>query len=139
MIKELIIYIEELKNKLALAKAEYKKAQGLRDCGVRASYYKGRIEILEQVIAKLEKLKPTSKESLEQFNYIYEVTYRYQDKPSKLNLIETCTLYVNHIIENKNDFKSMTDKIAVNKGVDKVEVVHYELIKEKENEDEADN
>lgn len=50
-------YIEVLKSKLGEAKGNYKKAQGYADCGVRASYFKGKIEILEYVISNLEKLQ----------------------------------------------------------------------------------
>lgn len=54
-------YIKVLKSKLSEAKGCYKKSLSLRDCGVRHSYYKGRIEILEQVIAELEKLQNKDK------------------------------------------------------------------------------
>lgn len=50
-------YIEVLKSKLSEAKGNYKKALGLRDCGVRASYFKGKIETLEMVVNNLEKLQ----------------------------------------------------------------------------------
>jgi len=50
-------YTKVLKSKLGEAKGNYKKSLGLRDCGVRASYFKGKIEILEYIISNLEKLQ----------------------------------------------------------------------------------
>lgn len=54
-------YIKILNSKLGEAKGCYKKSLLYRDCGVSNSYYKGRIEILEQVIAELEKLQNKDK------------------------------------------------------------------------------
>ena len=50
-------YIEVLKSKLGEAKGNYKKALGLRDCGVRASYFKAKIETLETTIHNLEQIQ----------------------------------------------------------------------------------
>lgn len=50
-------YIKVLNSKLGESKGNYKKALGLRDCGVRASYFKAKIETLEYVINSLEKLQ----------------------------------------------------------------------------------
>ena len=50
-------YIKVLKPKLGEAKGNYRKALGLRDCGVRANYFKAKIETLEAVINSLEKLQ----------------------------------------------------------------------------------
>ena len=50
-------YIEVLKSKLGEAKGNYKKALGLRDCGVKASHYKAKIETLALVISNLEQIQ----------------------------------------------------------------------------------
>ena len=50
-------YIKVLKSKLGEAKGSYKKALGLRGCGVRANYFKAKIETFEAVINSLEKLQ----------------------------------------------------------------------------------
>ena len=54
-------YIELLKSKLGEAKGNYRKALGLRDCGLQASYFKGKIETLETVINSLDKLQSKDK------------------------------------------------------------------------------
>lgn len=54
-------YIKVLNSKLGEAKGNYRKALGLRDCGVRASYFKAKIETLEYVINNLDKLQNKDK------------------------------------------------------------------------------
>ena len=56
-IKDLNHFIEVLKTRLGEQKSLYQKAQGYTDCGVRASYHKGKIEEFEYTINNLEKLK----------------------------------------------------------------------------------
>lgn len=54
-------YIEVLKSKLGEAKGNYKRALELRDCGMQARYFRGKIETLESVISNLEKLQSKDK------------------------------------------------------------------------------
>ena len=56
-IKDLNHLSEVLKSKLGEAKHYYEKSRLYRDCGVSASYYKGKIEVLEYVINNIDKLK----------------------------------------------------------------------------------
>ena len=60
-IKDLNHFIEVLKTRLGEQKILYNKALGYRDCGVKASYYKGKIEELEYIINNSEKLQSKDK------------------------------------------------------------------------------